>query len=64
MSGTPILHTHEERQAAIDQFRAEGKSPAWVYGWWRREMRRVDEKRYLSTSDASDRSVPPRTPGL
>jgi hypothetical protein len=43
MSGTPILHTHQERQAAIDSFRAEGRHPQWVFGWWRHQMRHQDD---------------------
>jgi hypothetical protein len=43
MSSTPILHTHEERQAAIDRFRGEGKSAAWTHGWWRCQMRHQDD---------------------
>jgi hypothetical protein len=43
MSGTPVLHTHEERQAAIDRFRAEDESAAWIAGWWRDQMRHQDD---------------------
>jgi hypothetical protein len=43
MSGTPILHTHKERQAAMDGFRAEGKSAAWIHGWWRYQMQHQDD---------------------
>jgi hypothetical protein len=44
MSGTPVLRTNEERQAAIDKFRAEGKPAVWIHGWWRYQMRHQDEE--------------------
>jgi hypothetical protein len=43
MGGTPILHTHEERQAAIDGFVAEGRHPQWIAGWWRYQTRHQDD---------------------
>ena len=38
-----ILRTHEERQAAIEAFAAEGKSKQWIFGWWRHQMHHQDD---------------------
>ena len=35
--------THHERAAALDQFRAEGRSPQWIFGWWRHQMRLLSQ---------------------
>ena len=29
----------EDRAAALAQFKAEGKKPEWIAGWWRNQMR-------------------------
>ena len=34
---------HEEREAAMQRFRDEGKSEAWIAGWWRNEMRHAND---------------------
>jgi hypothetical protein len=44
MSGSPIIRDDAERQAAIDRFHAEGKSAAWIHGWWRFQMRHQDDE--------------------
>jgi hypothetical protein len=51
MSSTPILRTHEERRAAIDRFGAEGKSPNWIHGWWRYQMRHPDSEPRLEATN-------------
>jgi hypothetical protein len=38
-----ILPSHEERQAAVEAYRAEGRSDAWVFGWWRNQMRHTGD---------------------
>jgi hypothetical protein len=30
--------TDEERVAAIERFKAEGRHPQWTFGWWRHQM--------------------------
>jgi hypothetical protein len=43
MSGTSILRTREERQAAIDHFKVDRRHPQWIFGWWRCQMRHQDD---------------------
>jgi hypothetical protein len=38
-----ILRSHEARQAAIDTYRAAGRSDAWIVGWWRNQVRQKDD---------------------
>src|SRR5215203_5501234 len=49
---------HDERQAAMERYRAEGKSEAWIAGWWRSQMRHPANQRH----DAPDQPDPESTP--
>jgi hypothetical protein len=46
--------THDERVAAIEGFRADGRHPQWIFGWWRFQMRHADGDRDLDATNPPD----------
>jgi hypothetical protein len=54
--------SRHERIAALERFKAEGRHPQWIFGWWRHEMHLAQVARDLGTANDGhppNESIPP-----